>query len=174
MNTINIFPRYTHIAFIIAIIAIPLSSCSPTSYTEEEELLENEIASKVVVELSAQEEALFDMVNDYRISQGLNTLEFDAVSYEFALEHNEYMISKGELSHDHFDTRASKVSKATAANYVAENVAKDYQLIDDALRGWLDSPSHRNTIEGDFTHSTISIKRDARGTPFYTQIFFRR
>lgn len=163
-------PRYSF----IALFAFILTSCSTTSYTDEEELFENETASKVVVELSAQEQALFDMVNDYRSSQGLDTLEFDAASYEFALEHNEYMISKGKLSHDHFNARASKVSKVTAANYVAENVAKDYQLIDDALRGWLDSPSHRNTIEGDFTHSTISIKRDVQGTPYYTQIFFRK
>jgi len=167
-------PRYVYIAFIITITAIAFSSCSTTSYTDEEELFENETASKVVVELSAQEQALFDMVNDYRVSRGLNALEFDAASYEFALEHNEYMISRGKLSHDHFNARASKVSKITAANYVAENVAKDYQLIDDALNGWLSSTPHQNTIEGDFTHSTISIKRDAEGNPYYTQIFFRK
>jgi uncharacterized protein YkwD len=159
---------------LITLFIITLTSCSTTSVTEDEELFETETASKVVVELSAQEQELFDMVNDYRVSQGLNILEFDAASYEFALEHNEYMISKGQLSHDHFNARASKVSKVTAANYVAENVAKDYQLIDDALSGWLSSTPHRNTIEGDFTHSTISIERDAEGNPYYTQIFFRK
>lgn len=158
----------------IALATIVLASCTEPSFSEEEALFENETTSKLVVELSAQEEALFDMVNDYRVSKGLDELEFSPESYEFALEHNEYMISKGQLSHDNFNARASNISKATSANYVAENVAKDYQLVDDALTGWLESTSHRNTIEGDFTHATLSIKRDAEGNPYYTQIFFRK
>ncbi len=164
------FPRYT----LIVIFTIILSSCSTTSVAEDEALFENEPTAEVVVELSAQEQALFDMVNEYRVSQQLDALKFDAASHEFAVEHNEYMISKGKLSHDHFNARASKVSKVTAANYVAENIAKDYQLIDDALAAWLNSTPHKNTIEGDFTHSTISIVRDARGNPYYTQIFLRK
>ena len=159
---------------LITLTAIVSVSCTEPSFSEEEALFENETKSELVVELSAQEEALFNMVNDYRVSKGLNELEFNAESYEFALEHNEYMISKGQLSHDHFNARASNISKVTSANYVAENVAKDYQLIDDALNGWLSSEPHRNTIEGDFTHATLSIKRDAEGNPYYTQIFFRK
>lgn len=158
----------------IALFAVMITSCSTTSLTDEETLFENETASKVVVELSEQEQDLFDMVNDHRISKGLNVLDFSAESHVFAVEHNEYMISKGELSHDHFNSRASKVAEITSANFVAENVAKDYHLIDEALQGWLDSTEHRNTIEGDFTHATISIKTDNEGNPYYTQIFFRK
>lgn len=164
------FPRYA----LIVIFTIILSSCSTPSVAEEEALFENEITTEVVVELSVEEQALFDMVNEYRISQQLDALEFDAVSHEFAVEHNEYMISKGKLSHDHFNARASKVSKVTAANHVAENIAKDYEFIEDAFNGWLESVPHKNTIEGDFTHSTISIIRDAEGNPYYTQIFLRK
>jgi len=163
--------RYT----LIALFVITMTSCTKELTSAEEDLFENADSSEnITVELSAQEQTLFDLVNDHRVSMGLIALEFSAASYPYALEHNEYMISKGELSHDHFNSRASKVSKATSANYVAENVAKDYPLIDSALEGWLNSEPHRNTIEGDFTHTTLSIKRDAEGNPYYTQIFFRK
>ena len=164
--------NFRNISF--AMVLLVLTSCSTTSVAEEENLFEEENATNIIVELSAQEEALFEMVNSYRVSQGLNELEFSAASYEFAVEHNDYMISTGKLSHDHFNARASELSKITSANYVAENVAKDYLLVDDALDGWLSSTPHKNTIEGDFTHTALSIKSDAEGTPYYTQIFFRK
>ncbi len=161
---------------LIALFLVSMASCTSESVSNEEDLFDNSENPDLtlVVELSAQEQELFNMVNNYRASKGLDVLEFSNESYQYALEHNEYMISKGELSHDHFNSRASNVSKVTSANFVAENVAKDFQLIDDALEGWLNSEPHRNTIEGDFTHSTLSIKRDAEGNPYYTQIFFRK
>ncbi|MEM1257047.1 MAG: CAP domain-containing protein [Bacteroidota bacterium] len=165
--------RFPHYNFII-VFAIALTSCSETSVSEEGQLFENETTSKVVVELSTQEQMLIDLVNEHRTSQGLNALEFSAEVYEYASEHNEYMISQGELSHDNFESRASTISGITSANFVAENVAKDYQMVDDALQGWLSSTSHKNTIEGDFTHTTLSIMDDDEGNPYYTQIFFRK
>jgi len=162
--------RYT----LITLALIAMVSCTDTSITEEEELFENELNSVNSVELSAEEEELFGMVNDHRTSEGLEALEFSNEIYVYAEEHNEYMISQGELSHDHFNSRASKVSEVTSANYVAENIAKDYQRVDMALEGWLNSDSHKNTIEGDFTHATLSISFDEEGNPYYTQIFFRK
>lgn len=161
---------------IIALFIITMTSCTSEAISFEEELFENEATTveTTSVELSVQEQELFDLVNDYRVSKGLNSLEYSGESYQFAAEHNDYMISKGELSHDLFNSRASKISKVTAANYVAENVAKDYQLLEDALQGWLDSTPHRNTIEGDFTHATLSITLDTEGNPYYTHIFFRK
>ncbi len=164
------FPRYS----LIVIFAILLTSCSTTSVSEDQELFENGTTSKVVVELSVQEQELIDIVNNYRTSQGLNELEFSAEAYKYASEHNEYMISQGALSHDNFEARASTISEITSANFVAENVAKDYPQVENALEGWLNSSSHKNTIEGDFTHTTLSIMNDTEGNPYYTQIFFRK
>lgn len=164
------FPRYG----LIVIFALALTSCSETSVSEEEQLFENGTTSKAVVELSTQEQALIDLVNQHRKSVGLNALEFSAQVYEYASGHNEYMISQGELSHDNFELRASTISEITSANFVGENVAKDYSLIENALEGWLNSTTHRNTIEGDFTHTTLSIMADSGGNPYYTQIFFRK
>ena len=164
------FPRYS----LIIVFVFALTSCSETSVSEEEQLFENGTTSKVVVELSTQEQTLLDLVNQHRTSIGLNALEFSAEVYEYASGHNEYMISQGALSHDNFDSRATMVSKITSANFVAENVAKDYIFVENVFEAWLNSTSHKNTIEGDFTHTTLSIIADSEGNPYYTQIFFRK
>lgn len=175
LNTRSKFKHMNLRYSLIAILALAMTSCSTTSVAEEEELFENEtIVEEVTVTLTSQEKELFDLVNLHRKSKDLNTLEFSDEAYKYALEHNEFMISQGKLSHENFGQRAAQISNETAANYVAENVAKDYSHGNMALQGWLNSASHRKTIEGDFTHAALSIKEDASGNPYYTQIFFRK
>ena len=70
------------------------------------------------------EQELLGIVNTHRNSLGIPALEFSAVAYEHANSHTDYMISKGSLNHDNFSARATSISSATAAEYVAENVAK--------------------------------------------------
>ena len=119
------------------------------------------------------ETQLHSMVNSYRNSEGLSTLEFNTVAYSLANDHNDYMIAKGSLSHDNFNSRASKIASETEAKEVAENVAMGYQTAEATLQGWLDSAPHKINIEGDFTHTAISVKRSESGNLYYTQIFFR-
>lgn len=164
--------KYCYLLIITAL----LVSCSQPSVSEEESLFtkENTDVELESVELSAQEEELFDLINTHRNSKGLEPVMFIEDIYVFAEEHNEYMIAQGELSHDNFNTRASQISEQTAAKLIAENVAKNFQDPNEALEGWLASNSHKNTIEGDFTHSTLSISYDNEGNPYYTQIFIRK
>ena len=119
------------------------------------------------------EQELLTIVNSHRSSMGANPLQFSAVAYEYASDHNDYMINKGSLSHDNFSSRASSITSETNAEIVAENVAKDYSSADAAFEGWLNSSSHRNTLEGDFTHTAISVKIDGQGNYYYTQLFYR-
>ncbi|MCE2613442.1 CAP domain-containing protein [Flavobacteriaceae bacterium D16] len=119
------------------------------------------------------EDALLQVVNEHRTSLGFNALEFSPVAYEYANAHNDYMIAKGDLSHDHFSSRASNIASETNAEYVSENVAKDYPSAQEAFEGWLNSPNHRKTMEGEFTHTAVSVKVDEAGNYFYTQLFFR-
>lgn len=119
------------------------------------------------------ENKLFDLVNEYRSSQGLNKLQFESVSYYFAKEHTKYMISKKQTSHAFFNKRAENISKRTGATMVSENVAKDYDTIYEAFEAWLESPGHRKNLEGDYTHSAIGIVKDSNGNLYFTQIFSR-
>jgi uncharacterized protein YkwD len=121
----------------------------------------------------ALEHELLGVVNDYRVSLGYSTLEFSAVAYEYANKHTDYMIAKGGLNHDNFTARASSISSEVNAESVAENVAKDYSTATEAFEGWLNSPAHKKTMEGDFTHTAVSVKKDSHGTFFYTQLFFK-
>ncbi|MBT8320362.1 MAG: CAP domain-containing protein, partial [Eudoraea sp.] len=99
--------------------------------------------------------------------------EFSVVAYEYANAHNDYMIAKGDLSHDHFSSRASNIASETNAEYVSENIAKDYPSAQEAFEGWLNSPNHRKTMEGEFTHTAVSVKVDDGGNYYYTQLFYR-
>jgi len=121
----------------------------------------------------AVEGELLSAVNDHRIALGLNALDYSAIAYEYANEHNNYMIATGNLSHDNFSARASKISSKERAEFVAENVAKDYDNAAQALEGWLNSTNHKSTMEGDFTHTAVSVKKDPSGNLYFTQIFFR-
>ncbi|QLG45525.1 CAP domain-containing protein [Costertonia aggregata] len=119
------------------------------------------------------ETELLEIVNNHRASLNRPALLFSEVAYEYANAHNDYMISKGSLSHDNFSSRASKISSKANAEMVAENVAKDYDTAAGAFQGWLKSVHHKNTMEGKFTHTAVSVKKDANGNYYFTQLFYR-
>ena len=52
-------------------------------------------------------------------------------------------------------------------------IAKDYPDATTALENWLESPNHRKTIEGEFTHTAVSVKKDSSGKFYFTQLFYR-
>lgn len=119
------------------------------------------------------EHELMGIVNSHRIALGQSVLEFSPVAYEHANDHSDYMISTGQLSHHNFSARAQQISAETNAEFVGENVAKGYATAEEAFGNWMDSPSHKQTLEGDFTHSAISVKVDDNGVHYYTQLFYR-
>lgn len=119
------------------------------------------------------EQELLGLVNAHRMALGYSSLEFSPVAYEYASAHTDYMIASGTLNHDNFSARASGISQEAGAEYVAENIARDYDTAQQAFKGWLESNGHRETMEGDFTHTAVSVKKDASGNYYYTQLFFR-
>lgn len=156
----------------LSVFFLALTSCSTTTVEDEEALFENEPAVNLII--SENETELYDVINTYRTTNGLNELIFSNNTYKYAEEHTQFMIVENKISHDNFSDRASKIAKETNATHVAENVAKNFSDAEMALQGWLDSPSHKSTIEGDFTHTAISIKENSEGKLFYTQIFLKK
>lgn len=152
--------------FFITLLLI-LTSCTTDTFEAtilEETGLEN---------ASSIEKELFELINDHRIAIGKNSLIFNSDTYIAAGEHSAYMVSKGKLSHDNFNKRASKIEKKTKAKNISENVAKDYVTNEATLEAWLESPKHKKNIEGDYTHSALSIQQDPEGDYYFTQIFFK-
>ena len=95
------------------------------------------------------------------------------MAYQSAQAHTDHMIAKGRINHDDFSARASSIGEAVQAESVAENVAKDYDSAQKAFEGWLKSASHKKTMEGDFTDTAVSVKKDSLGILYFTQIFFK-
>ena len=100
-------------------------------------------------------------------------MDYSAVAYEYANKHTDYMIAKGSINHDNFSARASDISQAVNASFVSENVAKDYDSAVEAFQKWLASSDHRKTMEGEFTHTAVSVKRNSDGKLYFTQLFYR-
>ena len=155
------------------ILVLCFTSCSTISTEEEAALYEENTIEAVSLVLSDNEQALLDIINNHREDLGLGRLEFNAAIYEVAEEHNLYMITNDALSHNNFNERASKVAKKTKAIKVGENVARKYNDVVSAFDGWMLSDSHKKTIEGDYTHTTISITKSNTGDLYYTQIFYK-
>ena len=160
-----------------ALIIVLLSSCSKyENFAGYEDINEDPTTTVTLVSSdshSTLEAELFDLINTYRESIGLNEMVFESTTYYYAGLHTDYMIKKGNTSHAKFGERAEKISKRTGAVFVAENVARNYDTIEDAFDAWLDSPGHRKNIEGDYNYSAISIRPNSNGDLYFTQIFFR-
>lgn len=152
--------------YAIPLLFVLLASCTAEPLQEETTILEAEN----VVQL---EQDLLTVVNDHRNSINLNELAFSEIAYKYANKHTDYMISKGSISHDNFSARASSINSEVAVQMVAENVAKDYDTAMEAFEGWYNSSSHKKTMEGDFTHTAVSVKKDANGDLFFTQLFYK-
>ncbi|MBS7254871.1 CAP domain-containing protein [Flavobacterium branchiicola] len=114
------------------------------------------------------------LINDYRVSVGLNALQrINHISFKCE-EHNDYMIANNVVDHNDFVSRSDNMIKVLGAKKVGENVAYNYKTSQAAVKAWLESPGHKENIEGDFTHFGLSVTVDAKtGKKYYTNIFVK-
>jgi uncharacterized protein YkwD len=156
--------------FVPFILVLTLVSCSKDSQDEAEnlELITN-------YDYSTEEVDLANRINDYRESVGKNRLELiNHISYK-SLEHNEYMIENNVVNHDYFDSRANNIMQVLGAVRVGENIAYNFSTPNSALNAWLNSPGHKDNLDGDYTHFGISITiNPANGKRYYTNIFMKK
>ncbi|WP_051554644.1 CAP domain-containing protein [Maribacter antarcticus] len=120
------------------------------------------------------ESELLKIINNCRVSLNLNALYFMDASYNFDKKHSKHMISQGNKSYDNFANRAEQISMNTGATFVAGNVAKVYDTAVESFEAWLESDGHRPNIEGDYTHSVISVKENEEVDLYFTKQFFKQ
>lgn len=154
-------------------VSIALFSCSKESAS-------NEPTAKEIAQLNAkynytqEENEVLTLINNYRQSIGLNTLEkVDFMSIK-AEEHDAYMISVGSANHDYFQDRYQALVTNLGAKTASENVAYNYATPQGVFNAWLNSAGHKANIEGDFTHFGISIRTNAEGKKYYTNLFMKK
>ena len=118
---------------------------------------------------------LVTLINNHRVSIGLNPLEvINHISYK-SEEHNIYMIDNKVINHDYFQQRSDNLIQVLGASRVGENIAYNYQPAESAMSAWLHSPAHKANMEGDFTHFGISVTVDAAtGKKYYTNMFIKK
>lgn len=160
-----------YIAAFLAITVLTFTSCSSDS---------DNTANPTAIEAlkgyshSAMELELLDEVNAYRVSIGLNALEIiEHISYKSS-EHNQYMIAVKSVNHDGFSERKVNLQQVLGAARVGENVAYGYSSSFSTVNAWINSQSHKANLEGDYTHFGVSIKTDADGKKYYTNMFIKK
>lgn len=158
-------------AMMFVVISITMNSCS----AESAEGSDNSTTTEALISnysYNDSETETMKLINDYRLSIGLNALEkINHISFKCE-EHNNYMITNNVVDHNDFTSRSNNIVNVLGAKKVGENVAYNYKTSEAAVRAWLDSPGHKQNIEGDFTHFGLSVTTDSKtGKKYYTNIF---
>ncbi|WP_413998271.1 CAP domain-containing protein [Flavobacterium sp. W1B] len=158
---------------LLAIAVFILISCSSDMSSGGKD---TETKSEIVLNYTynASELETMNLINNYRVSVGLNRLEIINHLSSKSEEHDNYMIINNAISHDGFVARSENIMKTLGAKTVAENVARNYDTPQSVLVAWLESPGHKENIVGNFTHFGIAIKENPEtGKKYYTNIFVK-
>ena len=157
---------------ILAFVAvISVTSCSAEK-TPEETVTTIDLNNPPDVKLNEIE--ILQLINEHRISMDLDPLVDHSLVKAVAFTHTDYMIEANSISHDNFYDRKESLEVNAEAVKVSENVAYGFSSPESLVNAWLNSPSHRETIEGDFTDFDISAEQNVNGKWYYTNIFIKR
>lgn len=155
----------------MALFAMLTFSCSSEEIQEDninQTILEKAPAAKVI------EVEILELINNYRISTDLAPLNNLNIIKSVAFTHTDYMVSVNQVNHDNFYKRKTSLVQNASATKVSENVAYAYSSASSVVQAWLNSPSHKATIEGDFTDFDISAEKNSEGKWYFTNIFIKR
>jgi uncharacterized protein YkwD len=156
---------------IVFLVSISIISCSKEEAASAPVDLSQANAKYTYI---SDETQVMTLVNNYRISMGLNKLEkIDYISIK-SEEHDNYMISIGAVNHNYFQDRYENLVQVVGAKNVSENLAYNYATPESVVNAWLNSSGHKANIEGDFTHFGISIRTNSEGKKYYTNIFVKK
>ena len=156
---------------LLVVVVYSMNSCS----SDSSETPSSSTATMKVMDYtynSSELEAM-DIINTYRISVGLNALQkINHISYK-SEEHDHYMIANDVVNHNDFVSRSENLISVLNAKRVGENIAYNYNTPQSVVNAWLNSPTHKENIEGDYTHFGIAIKTNQEGKKYYTNIFVK-
>lgn len=151
------------------------TSCSK----DEEVLTQEEVNYSFDVDVNLAEKTdwvfaneILDLINQHRQDLGLVPLKADQrYASAYSVQHTQYMIEVGRISHDNFSRRSNGM-RERGARGVAENVAYGYETAEAVVHAWLNSTTHRNAIEGNYSHTGFGVIADERGVYYFTQLFY--
>jgi uncharacterized protein YkwD len=157
---------------LLALMAIlTFSSCSTEDFPVESIdaiALKNAPAPKEI------EIQILELINEHRISMGLNPLHNMNIIKSVAFTHTDYMVEVNNVNHDNFFQRKISLEQNANAKKVGENVAYAFSTAESLVNAWINSDSHRENIEGDYTDFDVSAEQNKEGKWYYTNIFIKR
>jgi uncharacterized protein YkwD len=157
--------------FLAIVAVLGFTSCSTDSSIEDEI---NSIEVLVAPQAKQIEIEIMELINAHRINQGLNALNDHGTVKAVAFTHTEYMVEADNISHDNFFERKQSLQVNADADNVSENVAYGFNSAESVVNAWLNSPSHKDNIEGNYTDFDISAEQNIEGKWYFTNIFIRR
>ena len=127
------------------------------------------------IDTAALEQSVFNQINNYRTSQGLERLTRNSAIDNQARIHSQDMANnKVPFGHTGFSERVRAIGIPYRA--AGENVAYNQGYSDPAtiaVQGWLKSPGHLANIKGNYEKTGIGVASNSRGAIYFTQIFLR-
>jgi uncharacterized protein YkwD len=124
------------------------------------------------------ERRIFALVNEHRQRLRLAPLVLDARMSDEARRHSVAMAAGWTPpGHRGFRERVAALRRSMPIGTAAENVAaiRDYDdAAVEAMRGWLASTGHRESIEGPYERTGIGVASNAAGEFYFTQLFAAR
>ncbi|MBW3629848.1 MAG: CAP domain-containing protein [Gemmatimonadetes bacterium] len=135
--------------------------------------------SAAPVSATTLEREVHQLVNRHRSRRGQPALQYDDRVAAAAREHSAAMAERTRpFSHEGLEQRGSAIARYLPYHGLAENVAYDSRvgptLGSLIVAGWIDSPPHRQNIEGSFDVTGIGIAQGRDGVVYATQLFVRR
>jgi len=150
-----------------------------TSCSKEEDSVTDDVDYRIDLNLAQETDwemadDILDIINDHRMDLGLDPLLKDIQhGSAVAVDHTQYMIENRSISHDGFGERV-RYLKDRGASDVSENVAVGYSKAETVVEAWLNSPGHRETIEGPYTHTGFGVMKNTQGIYYFTQMFYSK
>ena len=129
------------------------------------------------LKLTADEQAVIDRPNDERLTFALKPLKANPQLMEAARKHAENMAKQDKLEHVLDEKTPSDRTKAAGykSGFVGENIAWNQKDAKEVLTGWMDSEGHRdNILKKEYTEIGVAVAKNAKGEPYWVQVFGKR
>lgn len=121
----------------------------------------NTTPSPIPSSISADEQALLDLVNQARLDANLKPLAYDVdVAYVATIKAKDMVDSKyfDHTSPTYGSPFDMMKSFGIKYGYAGENIAAGYSNVQDVFNGWMNSPGHKaNILNQNFTHCGFGI-----------------
>lgn len=122
-------------------------------------------------------EAFMKLINDHRISIGVQPLVHEDELADISTTHSTNMATGvTPFGHDGFSSRCAEGRAILGGgNLCGENVAMGQKTVLAAFTAWMNSPGHRANIEQPrVTRTGFGYAQNSNGTYYWTQIFIEK